>query len=346
VIDYRFIVSGAFQVLNATEARQYFGLDDARCELVLLLPPQPRAADEANAIIEDAGWSNVRVIGPSSTSVPRWVRRVRNGRGLIDESASLVQLFIGGYETHLARHAAHGVRYGGVVALDDGQATLRVNWYRVERAAGRRGPRLHPQIPRPRYDIQRAAARLLGLRLGDLDRVTFFTVYKLQPAPNDTVIRNDFSWLRSRFGTPKVVEGTLFLGSPLVESGIVAHDTYVTLLQRLRDRFGDPLWYRPHPREDPSHIEIVRGQVDLELLTLDSIVEYGLLRSGWTPANIATTHSTAIDTLRVILGDAVAVRSIPLPPEHVAARWKDWIGRAYADMDARLGVPVERLELL
>jgi hypothetical protein len=64
------------------------------------------------------------------------------------------------------------------------------------------------------------------------------------------------------------------------------------------------------------------------------------------PERVVATHSSALDTLRVILGDAVAVQAIPLPTELVAPRWRDWITRAYADMDGRLGVPVDRLELL
>jgi hypothetical protein len=346
VIEHRFIVAGAFQVLNATEARQHFGLDDARCELVFMLPPQPRAAEETRSIIEEAHWSNVRVVGPPSTSVPRWVSRVRNGRPLRRESAPLSHLFLGDYQTHLGRHAAHGVRGGAVVVLDDGQATLRVNAYRVARAEGRRPPRLHPQIPRPRYDIQRAFARALGLRLGDLRSVTFFTVYDLTPARGDAVVRNRFTWLRTRYGTPTIVAGSLFLGSPLVESAIVSHDTYVTILKRLQAQSDGALWYRPHPREDPARVARLHDDVGFELLELDSIIEVGVLRTGWVPARIATTHSTALDTLRVILGDAVNVQAIPLPIEQVAPRWRDWITRAYDEMDARLGVPVERLELL
>ncbi len=344
-VENRFIVAGAFQALNATEARDWFGLDDATCELVFLLPPQPRAADETHAILREAGWANVREIGPPSESVARWVQRVRNGRGLVDESTTLDRIFLGDYQTHLGRHAAHGAPDGATVVLDDGQATLRVNNYRVARAAGKRPPRLHPQIARPRYDVQRAAARLLGLRLDDLPQVTFFTVYDIEPAPADRVVRHRFEWLRRRFGAPSIVEGTLYIGTPLVEQGIVTHDTCVTMLRRLREQTTD-LWYRPHPREDATHVAQLMAEVDMEPFTTDSIIEYGLLRAGWVPAHIAATHSSALDTLRVILGDAVTVQAITLPTELVARRWRDWITRAYAEMDARLGVPVDRLELL
>lgn len=346
LVENRFIVAGAFQALNAAEARHHFALDDARCELVFLLPPQPRAAEETRTIIRETEWANVRVIGPTSESVPQWVRRVRNGRGLVVESASLDRIFLGDYQTHLGRHAAHGVRNGGTVVLDDGQATLRVNNYRVARASGRHPPRLHAQVPRPRYDVQRAAARVLGLQLGDLEHVTFFTLYDIEPAPCDRVIRHRFEWLRHRFGPPVIVDGTIFVGTPIVEEGIVTHETCVTMLQRLRERSGGELWYRAHPREDASHVARLLNEVGMQPFTGDSIIEYGLLRSGWTPAHVAGTHSSALDTLRVILGDMVTVQSIPLPPTVVARRWRAWIARAYAEMDARLGVPVERLELL
>lgn len=346
MIEHRFIVAGAFQALNATEARHHFGFDDARCELVYLLPPQARAAREARVVIEDAAWSRVRVMGPASTSVPSWVRRVRNGRRLIDESGPLRTLFLGDYQTQLGRHAAHGLEHGKVFVLDDGQATLRVNAYRVAREAGRRPPRLHPQVPRLRYEAQRVAARLLGLRLGDLERVSFFTVYDVRPARSDEVVRNRFSWLRQRFSTPTIVDGTLYLGSPLVESGIVTHDTYARLLHRLRDRSGGRLWYRPHPREDPAHVAQLVADTSMDVLELESIVEYGLLESGWVPRRIVSTHSTALDTLRLVMGAGVAVQAVELPARLVAPRWRGWIERAYAEMDTRLGSPVERLVLL
>lgn len=346
MIRHRFIVVGAFQALNATEARHHLGLDDADCELVFLVPPQPRAAEEARTIIDDLGWSRVRVMGPPATSVVAWARRVRNARSLIDDSASLDHLVIGDYQTQIARHAAHGLRHGEVVVLDDGAATLRVNAYRRAVADGTRPPRLHPQVPRHRYEIQRVAARFLGLKLGDLERVTFFSLYDIRPAPHDTSIRNRFEWLRRRFPDPKVTDGALFLGSPFVEVGILPHETYVTMLRRLKERADGELWYRPHPREDAGHVNRLIDDVGLEVLELDTIVEYGLLDQGWLPARVTANHSTGLDSLRVILGDRVSVQSIPLPVSLVGRRWRDWIGRAYEEMDSRLGEPVERLELL
>ena len=349
VIDHRFVVSGAFQALNAAEARHHFELDDERCELVFLQPPQPRAERETRAVVDAAGWSNVRVIGPASTSVRQWTRRVRNGRGLRRESAALERLFLGDYQTHLGLNAAHGMRTehggGAVVVLDDGQATLRVNAHRVARHEGRRAPRLHAQIPRPRYDVQRVMARALGLRIGDLDRVTFFTLYDITPAGDDRLIRNDFSWLRGRFGAPRVVDCTLFLGTPLVEQGVVTHDTYVGVLRQVREQCGGELRYRPHPREDRAHVDQLIDDAGMQLVELESIIEYGLLAAGWCPARVVSTHSSALDTLRVVLGDATTVQSVALPPALVAPQWRDWIARSYAEMDRRLATPVERLEL-
>ena len=346
MIQHRFVVVGAFQALNAAEARHAFGLDDEQCELVFLVPPQARAADEARVMIELTGWRRVREIGPANTSLLPWMRKVRNARGLVDESASLDHLFVGDYQTQLARHAAHGVHDGDVVVLDDGLGTLRVNAHRVALAEGRPAPRLHPQVRPSREAVQHVVARLLGLRVGELERVTFFTIYDLTPAPPDRVVRNRYEWLRAQFPSPEVVDGTLFLGSPLVESGIVTADVYRTMLTRLREVAGPKLWYRPHPREHRDRVAALVAGVGMELLELDTVVEHGLLAGGWVPANVAANHSTTLDTLRVLLGDTVSVRSVPVPVELVPRRWREFITMAYADLDARLGEPVERLELL
>jgi hypothetical protein len=346
VVENRFIVLGAYQALNAAECRHHLGLDDDACELVFLVPPQPRSAEETRTMIAATGWAHVREIGPPNTSVRQWARKVRNARGLRDESATLHRLLIGDYQMQLGIHAAGGLRDGELIVLDDGLATMRINAYRRARAAGEPLPRLQPQVRTVEYEVQRRVARLLGLRLADPEAVTFFTVYDVEAAPSDRVERNSFMWLRSRFGVPDVVPGTLFLGSPLVESGIAPSAVYEDLLRRLRDVSAAPLWYRPHPREDADRVAALVRAVGMELLQLDSIVEYGVLDAGWVPETVVANHSTTLDTLRVILGDLVTVRSVPVPVEVVPRRWKPFIEMAYADLDALLGSPVERLELL
>lgn len=343
----RFIVVGAFQLLNAVEARHHFRLEDAECDLVFLVPPQPRAAAETRWLIEATGWSNVRELGPPATSLAQWARRVRGARSLREESSDLDRLFLGDYQNQIGLHAAHGLPAGAeLVALDEGMATVRINAYRRARAAGERRPQLQPNVRRAELEAQRLAARLLGLRLGDPERLTSFSIYAIDPAPGDRLERNTYSWLRGRFPVPDVVDGTLFLGSPLVESGILTDALYETLLRRLRDVAGDHLWYRPHPREHPDRIAQLVRQVGVEVLELDTVVEYGLFESGWVPANVVANHSTTLDTLRVLLAGSVSVRSVPIPLEHVPRRWKPFVTMAYGDLDTRMGAPVERLELL
>jgi hypothetical protein len=171
-------------------------------------------------------------------------------------------------------------------------------------------------------------------------------MYDIEPGPGDRVVHNKYDWLRSRFPAPTVVDGTLFIGSPFVETGIITDDQYTTMLRRVQAASDPPLWYRPHPREDPERVKRLVGEVGAELLELDSVVEYGLLAAGWVPATLVANHSTTLDTMRVILGDAVAVRAVPVPVDLVPRRWKPFITMAYADLDHRLGQPVERLELL
>jgi hypothetical protein len=321
-------------------------MDDAACELVFLTPPQARAAAETRVAIGATGWSNVREIGPPSTSPWHWARKVRRARALRDESRSVAHLVVGNYETQLARHAANGLDGGEVVVLDDGASTRHVNAHRRAVHEGRRPPRLHAHVARHRYEAQRLVARLLGLDLRDPDRVTYFTAYDVEPSAADRVVRNRYDWLRERFGRPTLTDDTLFLGSPLVEVGIVEDGLYLEMLRRLRAATDGTLWYRPHPREDPERIATLVRDAGVHVLALDTVVELALLRDGEVPRRVVANHSTALDTFRVILGDAVTVQSVPIPAHLVARRWRAWITRAYADLDARLGEPVERLDLL
>jgi len=321
MIRNRFIVVSALQALGAAEARHALDLSDDECELVLLVPPVSGALDAVRAIVRDSSWAQVREAGPPADTALHWCSRVIRHRGLRSESAGLDRIFLGDYQNQIGRNAAHGLDDGDIFVLDDGTATVLVNEYRKALAENREPPSLMPQVSRGHYRMQALAARALGLRLDELQRVTYFTIYPLSPSPPDTVIRHRFDWLRSRFGNPELVDGTLFLGSPLVEAGIVNLATYREMLSLVRESTDGRLWYRAHPREAKDKVEELCERYDFELLHGEGIIEWIVAEQRWMPRRVVGNFSTALDTLRVLGGSDASVESIELPQRLVASHW-------------------------
>ena len=346
-IRHRFLVLGAFQALNAAEARHHFGLPDDACELVLLTPPQERSAAEARAMIEATGWANVREIGPPNTSVRQWLRKVRNARGLRDESGPLDHLFLGDYQMQLGIHAAHGLDAGELVVLDDGLATIRIAAYRRARADGvSRPPRLQPQVRPSRLAAQRILARAIGLELGDPTGVTFFTVYDIDPGA----------------GRPRRAPHLRLAPAALRSTrGRGRHAVHRLPARRVGDR-GTGGVQRPaapacvraaRPRSGTDRIRARTSPASRPCWPASGWSCWSSTPSSSTACSPAvgcrrpSSPTTARRSTRCACSSAtpLPVRSVPVPVDLVPRRWKPFITMAYDELDGRLGEPVERLEL-
>ena len=231
--DHVFVVGGAFQALNAIEAREHLGLDPEACELVTLVPKGGAVPlSQMDAIVELGKWPVHRQIEPASSSVLNWIRRVVRSQMLVRRYDTIQTLLIGDYRTQIMRSWANRVEAAEVWLLDDGSATLMVNDHR--RAALGSSPTPPYPLTLNATRAQNVAARGLGLKLGHPGDVSFFTVYDIEPLATDRVVRNSYRWLKRTLSEPEPVEGSLLLGSPWVEDG----KEQIQVLKALQEGLG------------------------------------------------------------------------------------------------------------
>ena len=181
--------------------------------------------------------------------------------------------------------------------VDDGSASLAL-------PAALGGTR-----PLSRTVVATRISRLTRARLTDLDRVgdlELFSYYRLQ---HPAWIPNRFAWLASRAVTGRS-GGSVVLGSAGVVDGLMDEAAYLGWLATHPAGAS----YLPHRRESRSTIDAA-ARLGLDVVESGLPVELSLL--GSRELAISTLPSSAVDTLRILLGPAGS--SIRLEPSMARA---------------------------
>ena len=321
-----FLVETPLQLLNAIEARHYFCLEQAHLR-ILTSPPFPRAA--FTPLLEDGDWASteyapIRVTRPdlhSEESVRRSLfSNLAEYRSYLDQAyrRSLLNrwaralrrvdsLFLGGYMQPYMKHFANVLPHRCLVALDDGTDTLRVNQRR-----------LHPEPTTSGAGIGRvkvfAHRTLHDWNIREPESVTFFSAFDLRTHPSDHLIKNEYSYVRTRALGTASSRDVLFLGQPLVEDGYIRFDAYVRHLKSaLAFLRATDVAYAPHPRESSENVAILARETGVSVAPSDLPIELHLaLRSG-TPKRLASFFCSALDNSRIIFGPGLAITAFRLP---------------------------------
>lgn len=217
---------------------------------------------------------------------------------------------IGDYRDTAAWRVASILEKAGpdVVVLDDGAATLA-----IDRAEGGYAP-LEPSEEAVRDGFMPAPA------------VTFFTSMPeaLRAGPDDTVIANDWTWLRARYRElPRSTSLVLLIGQAFSHAGLMDEATELEVARRLvaaaRDLHpGSRPLYVAHRAESVDKLraiselcDVARFDIPLELVP----VEAGLL-----PAGVVAHYSTAMTSLATLAPPEVVVHAQRIPADRLASR--------------------------
>lgn len=328
-----FLVKSPLQLLNACEARHHFGIRPEDAVLILMADRKSRPQLLNVAALENT-WSQIYDLGAprlntAITEIHAELRKKANlfnrplkNYGFMPYKANrlirsllpgVAYLFIGDYKVGLMRHIAHRLPHRETVVLDDGNSTIDIA---RKRARGEGYARIHRAgIKRIRYSLKNM---LLGYAPDDIEAVTFFTAFQVLPGPGDQIITNDFSWLRSQIRNIEGTSAVYFLGSPLVEAGILQPDEFEWHLGKVRQFFGQrSIFYVPHRRESRQNIDRA-ARLGFGIKRFDLPIEYQLARIGPVPAYLASFISTALENCRIIFGDHMRILSFRLNPHHAA----------------------------
>ena len=314
------VVGTPLQSLNAAE---FVGFDDVT--VLALEPAEPAAARQFAATLKLLFTESQVMTLPfgmmSGGAKRRWLSSFVSWNGV-------ERVVLGAYHLAFMRYLARLHPGTEVVAVDDGSMTPAV----VDHRQGMRSsPYLSGQpLPWPR----RLAQRLLGIERGELPAVTFFTVYDLALHEADQVRRNDYSFLRARFGRErKLSPDRLVVGSSAVDTGLIDAGTYRNLVACMLEDVGDvPVRYRPHRHESLEQVAGLVTDFGMELASSDLPLELELLTGERLPGVLDCSFSTVLDTVPLLLDPLPALRVwLPvadrLSPrsrasiENMAARW-------------------------
>jgi hypothetical protein len=214
-----------------------------------------------------------------------------------------------------------------VVVVDDGTATMEflaqlvrgerlTRWHR-RGAGGLRGAVFAPVARRARTRLLPAAARL-GRRPR---RVVVFSAMPLVPGVTELgvhVERNAFAWTRSRFGPPRVAEGTDLVGTSLVETGVVDLERYLAAVTALSRAHGARRYFA-HRRESAEKLRRVAAEAGVEVVRPDLPLEL-VARRGPVGRTVLSFPSTVVHTLpRALEGTGVRVLVCDVDPAWLTA---------------------------
>jgi len=323
-----FLVKSPLQLLNAVEAKHHFRIDDDDCILVIMGDrksyPQLMSLSAVNQ-----QWRNVLLINNISLLPGNPLKGQNMGHGYVNSRRKTLlrssfftiwrlnrlakflenveRIFIGDYNYVYMRHMINTVRHKHTVLLDDGTATVEVARMRLEM-----------EFDEPAYNVKKRAKLVAkqffqGLKSKPPEKLCFFTAFELEVNLNDKIVKNYFQFLKNESQSLALIDSVYFLGSPLVETGVMIKQGYLDQLSMVNDFFkGKEVVYVAHRREDKEKLAQIQKELNMKICIFDYPIEYQVAILGPTPKVVASFICSALDNLRVIMDKKLKIISFKL----------------------------------
>ena len=329
-----FLAKSPLQLINALEARHYFKLEDRDCILIIMgdsksypqMMELARSQNEWNNIIllnrvslmffdpwrlesinyEDSDKLRKTVFRSAFYNIWRLNRLARS-------VGDVENVFMGCNNSIYMRHFVNSFKHANTILLDDGTGTIDIA--RKRRVAGKRRAGVDSEVPVKLYKKIKINLKRFLLRLKDYqpDKVCFFTVYDIDVYGEDTLIENNFKYLRGKSLNSDVLDEVYFVGSPLSETGVMSEDDYIDHLIKVKDYFkGSKLVYIVHRRESKKKLGIIRENLGITVKMFDYPLEYQIAVIGSKPKVLAAFVTSVLENMRVIMGDDLMMISFKL----------------------------------
>lgn len=300
-----FVVRSPFQLVNAREAISAYGSVDAR---VGVLRSAPSEMVQVEGIIERAGFDRVEVVDRTEDLA----NRIGPGAG---------RVFLGDYREPEQRWLARRLGVTEPVLLDDGNATLMIAGRRARpwwRLTDRRMMSLSAKSHHRSFPVPTVLRDLAAPSSRECSVIELFSIYRVRGARRDRVRPNTLAWLRSQI-EPATSERPVFIGSSLVETGIMLPDAYRSRVGQAARASAEPLLYIAHRKEDDVNLDALRRAHGIEVLRPEVPIELVLPELRIRPRKLWAVLSSAYDTLRMVFPGVDASCSPPIPDEVVPA---------------------------
>ncbi|HUS06528.1 MAG TPA: hypothetical protein VMZ52_09540 [Bryobacteraceae bacterium] len=316
-----YIIGSPLQALNAVEARAVFPVEHAIAVLVESVSSASNA--QIRSILESENWRGIRTV---AIHAGRFRKRYCNVEGIV---ASLGMIHIGrlfiGFYDDIFLHFTHSLAHSQLFLLDDGVATISLNYARIRNCNDILPVPAWKQIAR-KYFLQVVD----GMRAGPIDTVRYFTIYEgLTQDSRNLVQTHTMERLRSRRAMTSQNDEVWLLG--LGSERIFKHqELYVAAIERIvRSWSPAPVRYLPHRFESPRQLELIRRRTGAEILQTGMPVELYLAESHTVPAAVCSLVSSALYTVGVLFPNTIQIVSYRMKFQQIRRRYHRQFGLIY-----------------
>lgn len=328
MISNIFLLSTPSQLINVIEAKKYFSISaDSSVAIInaystnLILMKELLKQEEWREIIfiEDNAErqkeheQNLKR-GNYLHAIKRVFQQTAKLNKLIEKYSEVKNLFVGYYLSLENIHIVNTVRYEKLILLDDGIATLDVNRRRKNNISFFNA-----------WNIEFLGRVLfkkfiLRYKLKHPKSAVFFTSYKIETGPNDSLVKNEYNEIMRLVGSKETSDEVYFLGQPLSEEmpKIVTEEVYFKYIEFVVEKFKlQKMVYIPHRDEDRTKLERLSKTFNISILFNDIPFELFLLKQPKLPRYLVGLITSAIPNCKAIFGDALNILAIRINRSHV-----------------------------
>lgn len=272
-----FLVESPMQLINAIEAKHYFGIQDS--SIIIRYDGIAANDDHIDYVLKTIDNSFTRII-----NIILLYGKKNLYKMLIPLFVSIKYkpdyLFIGNYYSGYAKITRLLYPNRKCIYLDDGAQTTKLY-----------------------YDNK------------NINLFSYFSF--TEKFPDRMYIHHSFSYLKQKLSEKHqtVSKGVIyFIGTALVENDLISESNYEKIVVSLVDHYSEyNIKYFPHRFEN---LEKLRAISQFEIVQANMPFELYLLQTKVLPEKIVSFYSAALYTVNSIMGDIVEVEAFRIPAEY------------------------------
>lgn len=300
-----FLVQTPFQLFNAIEAKNRFHPNDKNI-LIIIHKGKQNNLDQINKILNyDQKWSEIIQIDFVS-KIQRFFYPVfiKNFIKKLN-SLQINYIYVALYR-NIAAHIINSVKHEKTVIYDDGNNIFKT---------------IHFLDNNKKKSFQpfRKIISILTFRKIGIDFIydsMIFTLFDISLFKNikNKIIKNDFSYFKTKIKNLKKEEDVFFIGSRMIDNGI-SREVFEESLEKVVKFYitrNKNVKYVPHRYENIEYLDRLSHKLNFILTPFSSIIEFEFIMKGIDPSEVATFRSTAVDTLQIIYNPKVRIFRIGL----------------------------------
>jgi hypothetical protein len=215
---------------------------------------------------------------------------------------------VGNYHNRVCYKLIQDLQEGEKYVLDDGMNSLSIASLRKKEI----NEGVSHFYQQKKGIKKKAELIMLGIKRFTVPQnLKFYSAFIEEVIDGDQLIKNNFKFFSTLQEYKKSENITYFIGSPLVDLGILNPDVLLDLLKRIKDFYGDNIIYIPHRLERANSLMLIEKLMPVRPLSVP--IEFELITSHTIPIRIASFYSAALITTHKLFKDIIEINSFVLP---------------------------------